>query len=354
VSPRPFSIGVEEELFLVDPKTREIVHEAERVIGAIELPAELAGHEAPACQIELRSPAAPNAAEAGRALERGCRAAREAGATLLGSGLHPSARFGDVRLVDSDRYRKVGAEMRGLILRAPEAALHVHVGIPDPETMLRCFNSLRSWLPLLTGLAANSPFWFGSDSGLASARWALVRAYPGRGIPRALRDLDDYEHALSDARLGGGPTDYTLVWWDLRPHPKLGTVELREMDAQSRVEDVAALAALVQGLARHGAETDADPPPSEAIAWSAFRAARDGLEAKILHDDELVALPQAARAAVELAAPHARELGSEDELAGIERILREGNGADRQRAAFEHGGMAALLEHLAAETATGT
>ena len=207
---------------------------------------------------------------------------------------------------------------------------------------------------MLTGLAANSPFWFGSDSGLASARWALVRAYPGRGIPRALRDLDDYEQALADARLGGGPSDYTLVWWDLRPHPKLGTIELREMDAQSRVEDVAALAALVQGLARHGAETDADPLPSEAISWSAFRAARDGLEAEILHGGELVALPRAARAAVELATPHARELGSSDELSGIERILRDGNGADRQRAAHERGGMPALLQRLAEDTIAGT
>jgi carboxylate-amine ligase len=354
VTPQPFSVGVEEELFLVDSETREVVYEAERIVEAIELPSELAGHEAPACQIELRSPAAPDAGEAAAALARGTRAARAAGATLIGSGLHPSAGHGDVRLVESERYRKVGGEMRGLILRAPEAALHVHVGMPDLETTLGSFNGLRAWLPLLIGLGANSPFWFGQDSGLASARWAMVRSYPGRGIPRPLSDPADYERALADARLGGGPSDYTLVWWDLRPHPKLGTVELREIDAQSRTEDVAAIAAIVQGLARHEAESDSEPVASEAIAWSAFNAARDGLAAEILNDSSLVPLPEAARAAVEIAAPYARELGSEDELSGVERILREGNGADRQRTAFERGGMAALLEHLVEETGAGT
>jgi glutamate---cysteine ligase / carboxylate-amine ligase len=125
------------------------------------------------------------------------------------------------------------------------------------------------------------------------------------------------------------------------------------MDGQSRLEDVAALAALVQGLARHHAQNATDPVPTDAIEWSAFRAARDGLEAEILLGDGLVPLPDAARAAVELEAHYARESGSEDALAGIERILRDGNGADRQRAAFEAGGMDAVLEVLIAETGAG-
>lgn len=123
------------------------------------------------------------------------------------------------------------------------------------------------------------------------------------------------------------------------------------MDAQSRLADAAALAALVQGLACHEAEKGAAPIATEAIEWSAFRAARDGLGAEILHGGRLVPLPDAAHAAVELAAPHARELGSEAALDGIERILRDGNSADRQRATYERGGMDAVLELLVGETA---
>src|SRR5213079_1309159 len=111
----------------------------------------------------------------------------------------------------------------------------------------------------------------------------------------AFRDLDEYEEALAASAAGGGPSDYSLLWWDVRPHPRLGTVEVRELDAQSRVDDAAALAALVQGLARAAAELPAQRPPlpSAAISWSAFRAARDGLEATILHDGELLPLPEA-------------------------------------------------------------
>jgi carboxylate-amine ligase len=349
-SGEPYTVGIEEELFLVDPRTRELVHNAEEIVPALDLPEGLGGHEAPASQVELRSRPLASATEAAGDLARGRAAARDAGATLMGAGLHPTAPRDEVRLVDTERYRKVREQMRGLILRAAEAALHVHVGMPDPDAAIRAFNGLRGWLPLLRGLAASSPFWFGRDSGLASARWALIRPYPGRGIPRALDGVGDYEQALADSKLGGGPGDYTLIWWDVRLHPALGTVEVREMDAQSRLADVAALAALVQGLARHHAETDPDPVPTDAIEWSAFRAARDGLAAEILLGDRLVPLPEATRAAVELALPHARESGSDDALEGIDRILREGNGADRQRAAFEAGGMDAVLDLLIEET----
>jgi glutamate---cysteine ligase / carboxylate-amine ligase len=350
-SGEPYTVGIEEELFLVDPDTHELVHDAERIVAEMGLPAELGGHEAPASQVELRCRPNASASAAVDELARGRTAVRDAGATLMGGGLHPTAPRDEVRLVESERYRKVHAQMRGLILRAAEAALHVHVGMPDPESALRSFNGLRGWLPLLRGLAASSPFWFGRDSGLASARWALIRPYPGRGIPRPLHDFDEYEQALSDSRLGGGPDDYTMIWWDVRLHPTFGTIEVREMDAQSRLSDVAALAALVQGLAHHHAETAGDPVPTDAIEWSAFRAARDGLEAEILLGDRLVPLPKAARAAVELAVPHARESGSDEALRGIERILENGNGADRQRAAFDAGGMAAVLELLVGETA---
>ena len=340
---RPFAVGVEEELLLVDAETRALAHVAADVLAAMDVPPGAADHEAFAAEIELRSPPSVSAGAATAALGDVRAAAREAGAVLMGAGLHPSAARGDVRLVAKDRYRKVGEQMRGLFRRTPECALHVHVAMPDPEAAIHAFNGLRRALPLLQGLAANSPFWFGEDSGFASARAPMVRAYPGCGIPPAFRDFAHYEELLAATAAAGGPEDYTLLWWDLRPHPRLGTVEVREMDAQSRLGDVEALAALVQALAREAVEGSPAPAePSDALAWAAFRAARDGLDAEILHDGELLPLREAVRRTV------ARLDG--EGLDGVERIAREGGGAARQREAYADGGMPAVLDRLVEET----
>jgi glutamate---cysteine ligase / carboxylate-amine ligase len=343
----PFTVGIEEELFLVDPRTRRLAHEAERVLDRIELPPGAADHEAFSAEVELRSPPSATVGEAAASLGRARAAARAAGATLMGCGLHPTAEWGDVQLVEKERYRRVVADMRGLILRTPECALHVHVGLPDADTAIRVFNGLRAHLPLLSALAASSAFWFGRDSGLASARAALIRSYPGRGVPPVFRDLEEYERALRASAAGGGPTDPTMLWWDIRLHPTFGTVELREMDAQSRLDDVAAIAALIQSLARHQAERGrGDAVPSESIAWSAFRAGRDGLDAEILHRGALAPVREVAAAVL-------AELPADDALDGVRRILRDGGGADRQRAAARRAGMPGVLELIESETAEG-
>ena len=347
-----FALGIEEEHLLVDPETHLPVPEAEQVLARIDAPEELVAHEAYAAEIELRSPPSRDAAEAAGALGRLRAAAREAGATLMAVGLHPAARWGDAPLVDAERYRRVEREVRGLIRRTPECALHVHVGMPDGETAIRCFNGLRRHLPLLAGLAASSPFWFGADSGLASARAAIVRAFPGRGVPRAFRDFEDYAETVEASLRAGGLDDATLLWWDVRPHPRLGTIEVRELDVQASLDDAAAIAALIHALARLEAEgAEAAPPPTEAIAWSSFRAARDGIEAEILHDGALMPLREAARAVMALAAPHARELGADAPLEGVERVLREGGAAARHRTLHSSAGMPGLLAALVDETA---
>lgn len=338
-----FTIGLEEELQLVDPRTHELAPDAVEVLAAIDAPAGSTGHEAYAAQIELRSGVCADAGDARRDLAARRAAAAAAGATLMGVGLHPTDAWGGSDLVDEPRYRAVRDAMRDVFGRTPEAALHVHVGMPDPECAIAVFNGMRRHLPLLIGLCANSPWWFGRDSGLASARWALVRSYPGRGIPPTFADWGAYEEHLELLAGAGGPPDYTLIWWDIRLHPRLGTVELRELDAQSSLEDVAAVAELVQGLARHEAEAPArDLPPAEAIAWSCFRAARDGLDAEILHEGRLMPLRDAADAAV-------RTTGAGEAT----RLLASGGGAARRRAADARGGTAEMLAELVAETAAG-
>ena len=171
-----------------------------------------------------------------------------------------------------------------------------------------------------------------------------MRAYPGRGIPRALHDLGDLE-GLADATLAAaGLTDATFLWWDLRLHPRYGTIEVREMDSQATLGHAAALAALVRALVVEAADLDPedDDPPSEALAWSAFRAARDGAAATVLDGETPRRLGDVARDTVARLRPVAQSLGDDDVLDGVTAILECG-GAERQREAFATGGTAGVL-----------
>jgi glutamate---cysteine ligase / carboxylate-amine ligase len=347
----PLTLGMEEELLLVDSESHQLAHVAEEVLGKVELPESLAAHEAFASEIELRTPVCRTVDEAAGELIAARAAARAAGGTLMAAGLHPSARWGDVRLTDKPRYRSLDQTMRGLIKRTPECALHVHVGAPDPEAAIQMLNGLRVHLPLLQGLGANSPYWFGADSGLASARFSIVRAYPRRGVPRFYSGWDEYAETVQATGAAGDFDDYTFIWWDVRAHPRVGTVEVREIDVQPSLEDAAALAALVHAIAAQSLESPPPAgPPAEAIGESSFRASRDGVDATILHDGALRPLREVARATVASVTGQARELGSADALAGVERILREGGGAARQRAAADRGGLKELLAELVRDT----
>jgi carboxylate-amine ligase len=342
----PFTVGLEEELLLVDSETLRLENSAERVIERMELPFERGGHEAFLSEIEVRSEPRRSAAEATADIAEGRAAICAAGGVPLAVGLHPAAAFGDVQLVDSDRYRRVEGEMRGLIKRTPECALHVHVAVPTAEAAVHALMGLREALPLIGAIGAASPFWFGMDSGLASARSAVIRAYPGRGVPPPLRSWEEYLETLEGIALGGGPSDHTMVWWDARLQPRLGTVELRELDVQTGLEQTAGMAALVHALARRAVEDPvAELAPAQALHWSSFRAVRDGLDAELLFRGKLRPARDAARELLD-------ELrGEDDALEGVERILHEGGAPVRQRKTFADGGMDALLRELVEETA---
>ena len=182
-------------------------------------------------------------------------------------------------------------------------------------------------------LGASSPFWFGLDSGLASARSAMVRGYPGRGAPPPLRTWEDYLEQLDAIAAGGGPTDRTMVWWDVRLQPRLGTVELRELDVQTRLEDAAALAALVRAC-----QTGRRAAGGRAVSGAGDSLVVVSCLSRRLAGDDRPRGPAGVGARGRPGdgcrlGPH------EPALEGVERILAEGNGADRQRAAFRHGGM---------------
>ena len=343
-----FQLGAEEELLLVEPGSHALSHTGTAVLPRV---GDTGGHgrvelDTYEAEIELKSPVSASAGEAAGHLRALRALVRDAGACFVGAGLHPAAAFGDVVHVDQERYAAIVRMLRGLITRTPTAALHVHVGMPDAATAILAYNGLRSHLPLLQALAANSPYWYGIDSGFASARAQMFRAYPRSEIPRAFRGFADYERTIDKVVAGAEIADYSFLWWDVRPHPVLGTVEVRAMDAQTDVDVVAALVALVHGLALHEVASPRPADDSGVLEESSFRAARDGLRATIWFDGALRGVPEVAERAVRLARRHV----DAPELELIERIVREGNGADHQRAAHARGGMPAVLASLAERT----
>jgi carboxylate-amine ligase len=216
----------------------------------------------------------------------------------------------------------------------------------DAETAIRAFNGLRRHLPLLEALGANSPFRHGRDTGLASARELTLRSWPRSGTPREMRDYDDFARSTERLTRVADVPDYTYHWWKLRPHPRLGTVEIRALDTQLSPSHTAALAALVHALARHEAQADpVEGPPPELLDEASFRAAREGIEATLPdRGDQLRPVTEMTSELVARLRPAARELGCEPELDGVDRLVAECGGAGVQRRAYADGGIAGLLD----------
>ncbi|MGH2975685.1 MAG: carboxylate-amine ligase [Solirubrobacterales bacterium] len=344
----PLSLGVEEELLLVDG-AGGLTCAAEDVLESVAgTPIdERVSTEIFTEQIELKTGVCSGADEVLAQLRELRRSVGEAGYGLLACGLHPTATAGEAVLIAKPRYEIVQKDL-GSLLKTPPCGLHVHVGAPDPEAAVQLANAFRLYLPALQALSANSPFQEGVDSGHASARTQVVRSYPRFQVPRRFRDYADFLEVADQLAAAAGVDDYTYIWWDVRPHPRLGTVEVRAVDVPTEPHSSAALAALIQAIAAK--ELDRPSCHSlhrEALEESYFQAASHGLEAEILLDSER---PGPAREVVarmlDAVRPYAREFDGEASLSEIERILREGNGAEEQRRIAGRAGVDGLLARL--------
>jgi carboxylate-amine ligase len=253
------------------------------------------------------------------------------------------------------------AELQYVARRELIFGLHVHVAVDDADLAMRLVSVLQPHLCELVALSASSPFWRGRPTGLASCRHVIFSAFPRSGPPPRFDSYEQFAAVVGELVACGCIDDYTRIWWDIRPHPRFGTVEVRVMDAVSRVDDAVALAAYVQALvARYrSAREEGRPLPEHhpmLTRENKWRAERHGLAATVIDLEGGGAMPIARQVerTLRAVAPHARELGCDRELEGIRRILRDGNGADAQAAVYAAtGDVQAVTRHITEVTRSG-
>src|SRR5690349_15748699 len=339
-----YTLGIEEELMILDAESYELVNAIESLLEPAE-----AGEIKPELMesvLEVSTDPCANTAEAGEQLRALRAQVRETAArknlTIGSAGTHPFAMWEDQRIVARPRYRDLISALRFVARQEMIFGIHVHVGLDDADKAIHVANGMRIHLPVLLALSANSPFWRAAATGLASTRTPIFRAFPRVGIPPTYDDWDDYAAKIDFMVRSGVIDDYTYLWYDVRPHPNLGTVEIRVCDAQTRVEHTLGLAALIQAMVRELAEQFDEGGRLAAYPWqmldeNKWLAARDGLDGELvdLPSHERIATRDLARRLVERLRDHAQDLGSGDELDAVEELIERGNGADRQLVVYE-------------------
>ncbi|HEY6067128.1 MAG TPA: carboxylate-amine ligase [Gaiellaceae bacterium] len=345
----PYTLGVEEEYMLLDGQTFDLVQHVDTVLAAVE------GHElGPRIHrelmqsvLEVATPVCNTPSGIAEQLQsiRGyvCETAREQGLRVGSAGTHPFSLFERQRITARDRYRTLVDQMQYVARRELIFGLHIHVAVDDPEKAIQVVNGLLAHLGQLLAMSANSPFWRGEPTGLSSSRQMVFAAFPRSGPPPRFESYADYAEVVGQLEKTGCIADYTHIWWDIRLHPRLGTIEIRICDAVTRLEHVVALVAYSQALVKlysERFERGEKIPSYHRILTSENKwlAGRYGLEAPVMDlatgRRNRVPVAQLIRRTLKEIEPHARELGSERELEVVDEILRNGNGAERQLRVF--------------------
>jgi carboxylate-amine ligase len=345
----PFTLGVEEEYMLLDPESFDLVQHVDTVLTAVQEGefTERIGPELMQSVLEISTPVCRTAGDVESELRRlrsyVTETARSQDLRVGSAGTHPFSLFERQRITARDRYRNLVDQLQYVARRELIFGLHIHVAVDDPEKAIQVTSALLLHLAELLALSANSPFWRGEATGLASSRQMVFAAFPRSGPPPRFKDYSGYAEVVGQLEKTGCIADYTHIWWDIRLHPRFGTIEVRVMDAVTRVEDTTALAAYVQGLVRYYSdayEAGRELPSYHRILTTENKwlAARYGLEAPVMDlvtgRRNRVPVAQLVRRALREIEPHARELGSDRELEGIRDILSRGNGSDRQLRVF--------------------
>jgi glutamate---cysteine ligase / carboxylate-amine ligase len=367
-SPRT-SLGIEWELELVDPQTRELASAASEVLAelrgdAAEHPK--AKHELFESTVEIITGVCLTVAEAkadlAATLAEVAGAAQRRGLGVMCSGTHPLTEWTDQQTSPDARYGKLIEQMQWMARRLQIFGVHVHVGVRSPDKAIPIVNALTAYVPHLLALSASSPYWRGQDTGLASARSKIFEGLPTAGLPSQLSDWDEFEQLMGTLVASGTIETIREVWWDVRPHPGFGTVELRICDGLPTLQEVGAVAALAQCLVDQ-LNTQLDrgyrlpKPKSWVLRENKWRAARHGLSAELIVDEYGTTRPlrEAIAELVHDLRPLGERLGCSSELSDVLDILDSGASYERQRkvAADNGGDIRAVVDSLLAEMSAG-
>ncbi|GAA4738282.1 glutamate--cysteine ligase [Modestobacter marinus] len=364
------SLGVEWELQLIDPQTRELTSGATEILAEItpdgldEHPK--AKHELLQSTVEIITGVCTTVAEAkadlAGTLAEVVASAERRGLGVMCAGTHPFTRWDTQEISPKERYAELVERMQWPARRLQIFGVHVHVGVRSPEKIIPIVNALTQYVPHFLALSASSPFWAGCDTGLASSRTKVFEGMPTAGLPYQLADWGQFEAYMGTLIDAGAIESVREVWWDIRPHPDFGTVELRICDGLPTLDEIGAVAALAQCLVEQF-DTQLDrgytlPSPADWIVReNKWRAVRYGLDAEIVVDEQGTVRPvrEAIADVVEELLPTARKLGCEAELADVRRVLDAGASYQRQRAvaAANDGELAPVVDSLLAELRDG-
>jgi carboxylate-amine ligase len=358
---REYLLGVEEEYMLVDRDGLALAAAVERVLEA-----SAGAHgkrELYQCQIEVATPPCVSAREAldrlaslrGELVED----ARAAGAVIAAAGAHPFSLAEEQAITDDARYEGILDALRYPARHSVVFGMHVHVAVGGADKTLHVMEGLLAELPLLVALSASSPFWRGADSGLASTRLLIGSSMPHTGTPPAFDSFDEFCDVVARLRRAGALADASYLWWDVRPHPRLGTLELRALDVQPRLTDTAALAGLVQALVRsYGKAYDRGDGIARTnrlvAAENRWLAIRHGLDARFVvdGDNQVVPARELVERTLERVAPDLAALGAEWIAPHLAAIASRGTSSERQRGWHAAGAsLRQVVERIAAETA---
>jgi glutamate---cysteine ligase / carboxylate-amine ligase len=339
-----YTVGIEEELMILDSTSYALVNAIDDLVE--ESPHGEIKPELMESVLEISTNPARDLREAAvmlRGLRRQVRdKAAEHGLTIGSAGTHPFAKWEEQRITAADRYRDLVDALRFVARQEIIFGLHVHVGVDDADKAIHVANGMRVHVPVLLALSANSPFWRGDRTGLASTRMPIFRQFPRVGIPPYYDGWADFERRIEFMVDAGVLSDYTWLWYDVRPHPNFGTVEVRAMDAQTHVEHTLGLAALIQAMVKELSEHfEAGKRlavfPHEMLDENRWLAARHGLEGDLVDLPERRTVPakELARRLYDRLKEHAQDLGGADALEGIVDLIDHGAGAYRQRKVYE-------------------
>lgn len=350
----PSTLGVEVELFLVDARTMQLSNAASAVLDALG-PVEMANgaakvkHECYEHTVEIVTDVCTNVAEARADLEATYARVREVaeslGLRLISCGTHPSSDWRRGELTNHERYRAQLDQTQWIARRAQICSAHYHVGVDDADKAIAIVNTLMYYHPYFLALTASSPYYECDDTGLASCRTSVLEAMPTAGFPHLLSDWAEFAKMYESLLAAGAIVGVREIWWDVRPHPEFGTVELRMCDGPSTFGEVAAIAALAQCLVRRidDAIEAGDPlptPPRWILRENKWLAARFGLDAAIVVDERgrRKVLREAIPGLLDDLAETAATLGCTQELESVHRILDHGASYERQRRVVQGGG----------------